>query len=365
MMTADLDTMWPSYLVSLSTLAGFLVAGLAVRGLLFHSMKKWAARTKTSVDDLLIGALRGPSIIWVLLLAFHFALQTSDLGPAYVRYGTLAIGALLILSVTVFLANLVGKLVSPSLQGLSLPATGLSQAILKGTVLGIGGLVLLSHFGISITPIITALGIGGLAVALALQDTLANLFSGVHILIEKSVRVGDYIKLASGEEGYVVDIGWRTTRIRMLPNNMIIIPNQKLAQAILTNYDLPEKRMSLLIPIGVSYDSDPDVIEQILVDEAKKGANEIPGLLSHPEPFVRFIPGFGDFSLNFTLICQVKEFVDQYLVQHELRKRIFKRFRQEKVEIPFPVRTVYLRESENGSERGKQLGAAQSKTDPV
>jgi small-conductance mechanosensitive channel len=146
---------------------------------------------------------------------------------------------------------------------------------------------------------------------------------------------------------------------------MVIIPNQKLAQAILTNYYLPEQRMALLIPIGVSYDSDPDRVEQILVEEAKKGANEIPGLLSDPPPFVRFIPGFGDFSLNFTLICQVKEFVDQYLVQHELRKRIFRRFRQEKVEIPFPVRTVYLKETENGSERGNQLGAARSKTDPV
>jgi small-conductance mechanosensitive channel len=79
------------------------------------------------------------------------------------------------------------------------------------------------------------------------------------------------------------------------------------------------------------------------VEEAVKGAREIPGLLEEPAPFVRFIPGFGDSSLNFTLICQVKEFVDQYLAQHELRKRIFKRFRKEGVEIPFPIRTVYMK----------------------
>jgi small-conductance mechanosensitive channel len=101
--------------------------------------------------------------------------------------------------------------------------------------------------------------------------------------------------------------------------------------------------MSLLLPISVSYDCDPDRVEEILVEEAKAGAKEIPGFLSDPEPFVRFIPGFGEFSLNFTLICQVAEFVDQYLVQHEMRKRIFKRFKREGIEIPFPIRTVYMK----------------------
>jgi small-conductance mechanosensitive channel len=219
--------------------------------------------------------------------------------------------------------------------------------MLKGIIFTIGILIILSYMGISIAPLLTALGVGGLAVALALQDTLANLFAGIHILVEKSLRVGDFVKLESGQEGYVDDITWRTTRIRMLPNNMVVIPNSKLAQSVVTNYYLPERRMSLLIPIGVSYASDPAKVERILVEEAKKGATDIPGLLADPEPFVRFIPGFGDSSLDFTLICQVREFVDQYLAQHELRKRIFKRFRDEGIEIPFPHRTVYLREEKD------------------
>ena len=166
--------------------------------------------------------------------------------------------------------------------------------------------------------------------------------------MERPIRVGDYIKLSSGEEGYVEDIGWRTTRIKMLANNIIIIPNSKLSQSIITNYYYPEKRMSLVIPIGVSYDSDPDRVEKILVEEAQKAAGEIAGFLKEPPPFVRFIPGFGDSSLNFTLICQVAEYADQYLVQHELRKRIFKRFRKEGIEIPFQIRTVYLKKSPKG-----------------
>jgi small-conductance mechanosensitive channel len=156
--------------------------------------------------------------------------------------------------------------------------------------------------------------------------------------------LGDYIKLDSGEEGYVTDISWRSTTMRALPNNLIVVPNAKLAQVIVTNYHLPEKRMSLPIPVGVSYDSDPELVERILIEEAVSGTADIPGLLAAPAPFVRFIPGFGNSSLDFTLICQVAEFVDQYLVQHELRKRILKRFRREGIEIPFPIRTLYIKE---------------------
>jgi small-conductance mechanosensitive channel len=224
-----------------------------------------------------------------------------------------------------------------------LPVTTITQSISSLVVVTVGLLILLNTLGISITPILTALGVGGLAVALALQDTLSNLFAGFYVSLAGQVRAGDYVKLDSGDEGYVTDITWRSTTLRALPNNLIVVPNAKLAGAILTNYSLPEKRMSVLIPIGVSYESDPDEVERILIEEALAGAEDIPGLLSEPAPFVRFIPGFGDSSLDFTLICQVKEFVDQYLVQHELRRRILKRFRREGVEIPFPIRTLHIR----------------------
>lgn len=163
------------------------------------------------------------------------------------------------------------------------------------------------------------------------------------MLIEQPIRVGDFIKLESGQEGYVADIGWRTTRIRMLPNNMVILPTSKLTQSILTNYYLPEPRMALVIPISVSYQADPDHIERVLVEEATAAIGQIPGLLAEPAPFVRFIPGFGESSLDLSLICHVREFTDQYVAQHELRKRIFKRFQRDSIDIPFPQRTIHLR----------------------
>jgi small-conductance mechanosensitive channel len=203
--------------------------------------------------------------------------------------------------------------------------------------------MILDTMGISITPILTTLGIGSLAVALALQDTLSNFFAGIYMSVDRPIRVGDYIRIDSGDEGYVDNIGWRSTRIRSLSNNSIIIPNQRLSQSIITNYFLPEPRMSLLIQINVSYESDPEKVEHILLETVKR-AKDIDGLiLDAPySPIVRFIPGFAESSLQFTLVCQVKQFIDQYPVQHELRKRILKRFQQERISIPFPTRTIYL-----------------------
>ena len=214
------------------------------------------------------------------------------------------------------------------------------------TVIVVGVLVLLSVLGIHVTPILTALGVGGLAVALALQDSLANLFAGMHLLADQPIRVGDYVRIADSIEGHVVDIGWRSTRVRMLQNTIVVVPNKRVAESVVVNYDMPEPRMSLEIPVKVSYASDPDTVERVLVEEAGRAAAEVPGLLAQPAPFARLIPGFGDSSLDFSLICQVASFVDQYVVQHELRKRILRRLRAEGIEMPYPTRVVELRGSD-------------------
>ncbi len=341
-MQLDLKGMLFPAAVALATALILLIA----RGIAFRFINRWADKTETKLDDIIIGSLKTPSIYWCLAIGLFVGVELSTLPHKYVVYLSKTIHVVIIFSITLAAANLSGKVFKNYVRksNLPIPTTGLAYGILKGAIIIIGFLIILSVLGISIAPLLTALGVGGLAVALALQDTLANLFAGIHILMEKSIRVGDFIRLETGQEGYVEDITWRTTRVRMLPNNIVVIPNNKLSQSVVTNYYLPEKRMSLLIPIGVSYSSDPELVERVLVEEAKGAVGEIPGLIGDPEPFVRFIPGFGDSSLDFTLICQVQEFVDQYFAQHELRKRIFRRFRQEGIEIPFPHRTVYLRE---------------------
>ncbi len=329
-------------------LLGMLAAGYVLKRLLFRALQRWGQRTSSNVDVVLTRSIGGPIMIWSLMLGVYFATEALDLPERSTRLIEHTLLILTILSLTLMASRLAGNLIrhyGSRVPGAT-PVTTLTQNLAQLFIVLVGILILLRHFGVSITPILTAFGVGGLAVALALQDTLSNLFAGFYISVAGQVRLGDYIKLNTGEEGYVTDISWRSTTIRALANNMIIIPNAKLAQAVVTNYCLPERRMSLIIPISVSYDSDPDQIERVLLEEVEGAAGTIAGLLAEPAPLVRFIPGFGDSALNFSLICQVAEFVDQFLVQHELRKRIWKRFRAERIEMPYPTRTVYLREGE-------------------
>ena len=235
------------------------------------------------------------------------------------------------------MAGVLGTLVAAAgeRRALGVGVTGLARAAVRVFVLVIGGMILLDAIGVRITPLLTALGVGGLAVALALQDTLSNLFAGVHLLADRPIRVGDYVKIAETIEGHVVDVGWRSTRVRMLQNNVVIVPNKRVAESVIVNYDMPERRMSLGVPVSVVYGSDPDRVEGVLVDEAKRAAGEITGLLSEPPPQARLIPGFGLYGLDFTLSCQVASFVDQYAVQSELRKRVLRRLRAEGIDILF------------------------------
>jgi len=336
---------WLDLLVPAGTFVAILLAGLAGRRLLFARLTRWAAATKGRFDDIVVDSLRGPFLLWIVILGVSSATRVSQLPPTATMWTGKLLLALWIVSLTLVFAKLSGRLIrmyGDRLEG-ALPVGTLIQRLASILVGLLGLLALLNIFGISITPILTALGVGGLAVALALQDTLSNFFAGFYVSLAGQVRVGDFVKLESGEDGFVTDIGWRSTTLRALPNNLIVIPNNKLAQSIVTNFYLPEKRMSLLINVGVSYDCDPDHVESVLIDVTLSAASEVKGLLKEPAPFVRFIPGFGESSLDFTLICQVEEYTDQYLAQHELRKRILRRFREEGIEIPFPIRTLDIK----------------------
>jgi small-conductance mechanosensitive channel len=329
--------------------AASMLALFAVRAVLVRILRAWVARSPLNIYEIILSSVRTPSILWCVAIGLYVGVIMSELDSKSLSVISALVEIIVILSVTVATANLAGKLFRHYIQNsnLRLPTTGLAYGILKGVIFIIGLLIILAVLGISIAPMITALGVGGLAVALALKDTLANLFAGIHIMVEKSIRIGDFIKLESGQEGYVEDITWRTTRVRMLPNNMVVVPNDKLSQSVVTNYSLPDSRMFVTMQIGVGYSSDPGHIERVLLEEANKAVGDVPGLLPEPAPSVKFNPGFGNSSLDFTLTCQVREFIDQHNVQSELRKRILKRFRQEGIEIPFSRQTLYIREEKD------------------
>ena len=314
------------------------------RRLLLRALKAWTARTESRVGVVLYEALRGPTLIWALILAVHLALQGSDLPVKFTGRVASALLVLWIVSLTLMSMRVVGNMVrhfGNQIPG-ALPVTTLTQNLAQISVVILGCLILLNHFNVSITPMLTALGVGGLAVALALQDTLSNLFGGFYVAVAGQVRLGDYIKLNTGEEGYVTDIGWRCTTFRALAHNLIIVPNAKLAQAIVTNYYLPEKRMSANFAVTVANECDPDAVERVLAEVLTQAAGEVAGMLKDPAPSVAFDPGFGEVGMGFTANFHVTEFTNQFSVRNELRKRVLRRFRAEGIGIPYPSRTVYL-----------------------
>ena len=331
-------------LVPLAFLAATVLAGLLVRSVLFRIVRAWAAGTEHNVDVLIVGSLRGPIVLWSLILGLHLATQNSGIPKAYLTYVPRTLAVLWIWSFTVALSRLAGNAVGfygGRVTGIQ-SVTSLTRKLAQLAVVAFGVAGLLRVFDVSLTPILTTLGVGGLAVALALQDTLSNLFAGFYVSISGLVHIGDYIKLNTGEEGYITDINWRCTTMRGASNNLVIVPNSKLGQAIYTNYNLPDQRMGLSISVGVGYDSDVDRVQAILLSETIAAAAEVRGLLADPAPYVLFNPGPGDSALVFQVNFSVEGFAIQYPAQSELRKRLFKRLKQEGITMPFPTRTILL-----------------------
>lgn len=216
-------------------------------------------------------------------------------------------------------------------------------------LLAIGLLSILHVGGIDISPLLASGAIGGLAIALAAQDTFSNLIAGFFLTMDKPVRVGDFIKLESGEEGYVQEIGWRNTRVRLLRNNMVIIPNSKLNQSVVTNYYMPEPELSVIIGCSVSYDSDLPRVEAIAIEVGREVLQKVEGAVADWEPLVRWTQ-FGDSGINFNTVLRAHEYGNQFLLQSEFIKALHARFSQDEIEIPYPIQTVVIKSEKPAEE---------------
>jgi len=331
--------------VSLGFILGGFVIGIVVEKVILARLKRFAKRTSWEGDEIVINSIKGVAIFWLGLAGVYLAFTNLPLKPAINSVLTKVLLVVVLFSATVVLSKIVVGFIN--LHGKKtaggLPSVSLFTNITRGVIFALGLLIILQSLGISITPLITALGIGGLAVALALQPTLSNLFAGLQIIVSKQLEPGDWVELDTGAKGFVVDISWRNTTIQELPNNLIVIPNAKLADSVITNFSRPQKQMAVIMEVGVSYDSDLAKVERVTREVAKQVVKEVQGGASEFEPLIRYHT-FADFSINFSVILRVKEFVSKYLVRHEFIKALHKRYKEEGIEIPFPIRTVHMKD---------------------
>ena len=217
---------------------------------------------------------------------------------------------------------------------------GLLNKALSVIIFLIAIIVILGYFKVDITPMVAGVGLGAVVIGLALQSTLANFFAGVHILSDKPIRVGDFIELDKDTYGVVEDIGWRSTRIRMLTDNLLVIPNGKLSESNIINYSMPKQDFSIWIPCGVAYESDLKKVEKVSLEVAKEIQKNISGAVKDFEPVFRF-KEFGDSNINFVAVLRVEEPMARFVVRNEFIKALKERFDKENIEISWPIRKIY------------------------
>jgi small-conductance mechanosensitive channel len=312
-----------------------LALGIIILRWVFSKLLKIiATRTKISYS-LLQQTFKGIPTLLGILIGLYVAMEILAIPPRPLLFLQRLFHSIVIMSLTLMVAHLGSGYLKHKLGKTSenLASTSILATAIDMTVYAIGILILLESFGVSISPLITALGVGGLATALALQDTLANLFSGINILVSKQIKMGDFVKLSTGEEGHVVDMNWRNTTIKTPTENMAVVPNQKIASSIITNYAQPFAECSISIPIGVSYGSDLNHVEKVTAAVAKEILQEIDGGVKNFEPFIRY-GSFAGASINFNVILRVKAVTDQQLICHEFIKRIYECYQQEGIIMP-------------------------------
>jgi small-conductance mechanosensitive channel len=335
------QTVW---LRQIGFILGGLLLGILTERFLVGAFRAMARRTASTWDDLLIQAIRWMPLLWWTAAGIWAATRVQGFPPGVqIRIGQ-AMVVLIIGSFTLIAMRLASGSIDryAARTQTGIPSTSLVNNLVNLVIGTIGLFLILQNLSIEITPLITALGIGGLAVALALQDTLGNLFAGVSIIVAGQVRTGDYISLGSGEQGFVTDVKARNTTIRTFPHdNLVVIPNNVLASNIVTNYSLPERNLWIEVPVGVAYDSDLERVESVAIEVGRQVLEAAKGDTTH-QPFVRYRE-FGDSSINFNVLLPVARFREQFQIRHEFIKKLHARFNREGIEIPFPIRTVYLR----------------------
>jgi small-conductance mechanosensitive channel len=316
--------------------------GLLVSRILLSRLARLAKTTSAGADDVMVASLRRPLPLWFTLGGLYVAMHLLSVPPRVAALIGKTLIFALVLSVISWATDLIAHLFPRTVQPggeTEAPTAGVLRQAARIVVVVVGGLVLLATLGVPVTPVLTTVGIGGIAVALGLQETLANLFAGMQVTVSGNINVGDVIKLESGEEGYVDDIRWRATRIRTLPNNFVIIPNSRLARSVVTNYYRPDKNLAVYVEIGVHYSSDLEKVERVTRDVAAMIMKTVPGGAPEFEPLIRYHT-FAESSINFRVALRAREYADMFVVRHEFIKAISRAYAAEGIVIPFPIRAI-------------------------
>lgn len=334
------------YLQALVVFITVLVVMRSGLHLLQVLLQKFVKRTLTKVDDILMKRMFHPLTFLATFLSMLPAVAITPLEEAMrtiidnFLYSALVFtaGYIVYATLDVVLEEGIKKFARKSRTKVDDSLLNLFHNVLKIAFWTITLLYVLSIWGVEIAPLLATLGVAGLAVALALQPTLANIFSGASVILDKSIGKNDWIKLDDGTVGEVTKIGLRSTRIRTFDNEMIIIPNSKLADSRLQNIALPEPLSRVVIPFGVAYGSDVEKVKKTVMKEIRKVGH----VVKEPAPFVKFLE-MGDSALLFKAYFYVESYENRFDALDEANTKVYNALRKAKIEIPFPQMDVHIK----------------------
>jgi small-conductance mechanosensitive channel len=329
-----------------------IVAAFVFHKLIFPLIVRFTHRTPTDLDSRLVKSVRWPTTLGFVVLgaylAFTVPLDLTESQQSQVDTVGQALGVMIVITVVVGLLSsaidwYLASLATSATRVVDLRLLPLIRRVGGVIIYAIGGLLLMDVLGINISPLIAGLGLGGLAVALAIQPTLANLFAGTYVMTEGVIATGDYIQLENGLKGYVVEVGWRSTRIRDWRNNLVVVPNSKFAETIITNFQQPTHAVNVYFECGTSYDSDLYRVEEICLEVMDTVVDSHPMAIKEYGKYFAF-DNFGDSNVNFWLFVQATDRWGSFVVQSDMMKLLHKRFQEEGIVINYPVRTLQFPE---------------------
>ena len=319
-----------------------LLVGLLVEFLVVRRLQRWMEQKNKRFWTAFFYALRWQALFFsiVMVLTASIMLYVEPKYPDIGKPLLTVLGALVTLDITfVIFTRLLNGWTTLYVSRQNLPSVSIIKNTITAVIAFIAFLLTMYAFGVPVTPWLTVVAGSSIGLTFALRDPLASLFSGVVLVASNRVHPGDYVRLSTGEEGYITDIQWHTTTVRQLQNNLVVVPNSTMVNATIINYDHPEKELSILVDLGVSYDSDLRHVERVTIEVADEVMQEIAGGVKTSSSFIRYNT-FADFSINFTVIMRGETFVDQYLIKHEFVMRLHERYKKEGIVIPFPIRTL-------------------------
>jgi small-conductance mechanosensitive channel len=336
-------------LVSAAILAGGYVAARVISFLVGRLLSQAAARTTTTLDDRLLGALKRPLTYALFLVAAFVAVHRLSIPAPWMTRIDNALFALGVVLLGLALMSAYGILLSwYTLESRYAESSALAREFgplfskLGKIFIGlIAVITVLQHLGVNVASLVVSLGVGSLAVGLAAQDTLANMFAGFTLMVDRPFKIGDRIRLSTGELGDVETIGIRATRIRTLDETLLVVPNSILVKERLVNQTLPTRQVTTRIDVGVAYGTDLASAKGVLVECAFSSRY----VVKERVPLV-LVTRFADFSIQLLLIFWARDYAEQGLAQTEVYEEIDRRFRERGIEIPYPVREIVTRRAE-------------------